>query len=58
MDHIALLAPDDAQAELCRELGEAFRFAALLDWPGDERRQKEANRDLGRHAHGSMGRGF
>jgi hypothetical protein len=42
MGHIALLAPDDAQAELCRELGEAFRFAALLYWPGQERRQKEA----------------
>jgi len=42
MNHFVLLGPDDTQAELCRELGAAFRFAALLYWPGEERRQKEA----------------
>jgi hypothetical protein len=37
-----LLAPDDAQSALYRELGEAFRLGALLYWPGNQRRQKEA----------------
>jgi hypothetical protein len=42
MDHTELTAPDDARSALYRELGEAFRLGALLYWPGNERRQKEA----------------
>jgi hypothetical protein len=34
--------PDDAQSAFYRDVGEAFRLAALLYWPGNERRQKEA----------------
>jgi hypothetical protein len=34
--------PDDAQSAFYRDVGEAFRLAALLFWPGNERRQKEA----------------
>jgi hypothetical protein len=37
-----LLAPDDARSAFYRDVGEAFRLAALLFWPGNERRQKEA----------------
>jgi hypothetical protein len=33
---------DAAQPTFCRDIGEAFRLAALLFWPGNERRQKEA----------------
>jgi hypothetical protein len=34
--------PDDAQSAFWRDVGEAFRLGALLYWPGNERRQKEA----------------
>jgi hypothetical protein len=37
-----LLAPDDAQSAFYRDVGEAFHLAALLYWPGNQRRQKEA----------------
>jgi len=42
MEDTEITVPDDARAELCREMGAAFRFAASLFWPGEERRQKEA----------------
>jgi hypothetical protein len=34
--------PDDVQSAFYKDVGEAFRLAALLYWPGNERRQKEA----------------
>jgi hypothetical protein len=37
-----ITVPDDARADLCREMAEVYRFVASFCWPSNTRRQNEA----------------